>query len=304
MRLGKPAPTAVPPLDDDRFERALYLHMAALMVVEETYTSADKLMDAVLKHEEHFWTPTGAGSERRDRLWNNDVRRVVTALTLRGGARKAETETLVKNVGLTKGVRDEPELLALLMHDLYPGNATEGVEPPLHVAGLEPDLLGEAMVRKALRQEDQSEAPKFLKQALEGAEASSIQNAFDVPGRISAEHAKEARPWIQSVLDQDVPGRALAALSAAKSVGRTTAHAVLGEELAKALERKGTVELAKQIEKGSWEEKTGIPFATVSSREVNDWALRAQLAALPKSEHEDVLKERARLLTANAATAW
>ncbi len=144
-------------------------------------------------------------------------------------------------------------------------------------------LASELELREAL-------VPALGKQALEGAGAAPIQNAFDVLGRISAEHPEEARPWIRSVLDQDVPGRALAALSAAKSVGLKTAHAVLGEVLAQALEREGTVEMAKQIE------KDGIPNETVSLGEVRAWAIRKQLEALPKSEHEDVLKERAQFL--------
>ena len=87
-------------LDDPRFDRVLYLHMAALAAVERARENAEQakggapaksvasdagsLMDEILQHEERFWV-----REDRDRFSAAmDVslaRRLVAAATLRGG---------------------------------------------------------------------------------------------------------------------------------------------------------------------------------------------------------------------------
>ena len=121
--------------------------------------------------------------------------------------------------------------MARLLRDLYPGNA------PQHVNGLEPDLLGEAMVGRVLSKEGPG-AGAYLDRVFEGATDQAIRTGFAVLGRLS-ENNKKAEGWIAQVLGHDVAGRAMEALAAAKSVGERTAHAGLGRVLAKALEREG-----------------------------------------------------------------
>jgi nucleoside phosphorylase len=281
----RPPPSApVPALTDRHFDRVLYLHMAALAAVEGITFTAETLMDDVLDHEERFWlTQNDSRVHSAGRLFKAKARRAVAALTLTGGAANhADAEALLARVQ-----KQPDESLLLLLHDLYPGRK-QGASARPYLTGLEPDLLGEAMVLRALRNDDAA-PDDFLTQVFEGAGEQALRTGFEVLGRLSTKHAEEARGWIACVLDRDVNGRALPALEAAKALGQRTAHAVLGEELAAALERVGTTELAIAIEKE-------IPDQTVSLREVEAWALRKQLAALPESEDELVLSKRARLL--------
>jgi tetratricopeptide (TPR) repeat protein len=275
--LGKPVPAA-PRLDDPLYDRALYLHIAALMAVEGKHVTAATLMSDVLDHEERFWLQQAPRDARERRVFTADVPRVVTALTLRGGASdRLATDALVESV------LGRPDAnLAYLLRDLYPGAA------PRHVGALEPDLLGEALVLRVLAREGGA-AAELLRRALHGADEQAVETAFTVLGRISAGHP-EARPWIRAVLAPDVVARALPAFRAAKAVGKSSAFAVLGEELARALEAEGTAEVAAAIE------EEAIPDQTVALVEIGVWVMRTRLAALSGGEDHATLHERARLL--------
>src|SRR5262249_43624703 len=151
-------------------------------------------------------------------------------LTLLGGAGSvAEAHPIIGDEGM-----------ALLLHDLYPGTGAQ------YVGGLEPDLLGEAMVWRVLSKAGSSAGP-YLDRVFEHAEQRAVRTGFEVLGRLSEDH-KEAEDWIARVLAQDVVGRVLDAFEAARSVGEWTAHAGLGRVLAKALEREGTAQIAEQLE--------------------------------------------------------
>ena len=178
--------------------------------------------------------------------------------------------------------RDEEMLL--LAHDLYASRSRDG-----YAGGLEPDLLGEGMVRRALY-EERGEAGAFLGRVFDSASAVQLQTGFEVLGRMSVDYPEEARGWIASVLGSNVADRALPALEAAKNVRKSTAHAVLGQELAAALERGGTGALAESL----W--AAGLPEDTVSLREVGLWTTAAFLQALPPGDEEHVLAQRAALL--------
>ncbi len=273
---NKKAPEgAVPGLADPRFERVLYVHMAALVAVEGGKIEADTLIEDVLDHEQRFWR------EQIERVDVDDMRHVVAAITLTGGA-ASKTEAR-KIVELISG---EPnKKMALLLRDIYPGTA------PQYVVGLEPDLLGEAMVWRVLSKEGAS-AGAYLDRVFEGATEQALRNGFAVLGRLS-EYKKEAEGWIGHVLGRDVAGRAMAALAAAKAVGERTAYAALGRVLANVLAEKGTVEIAKRLE-------PELPYAdrTVSLREVGHWVLKVQLANISAGADE----ERAEIL--GALSAW
>jgi tetratricopeptide (TPR) repeat protein len=263
--------SAAPSLADQQYERVLYIHMAALAAVEGGVVKADMLMEDTLDHEERFWREQlrdrGHAGER---VAMDKMRRAMAALTLIGGAGSAaDAHALV-----------DDEELELLLHDLYPGNATQ------YMSGLEPDLLGQAMVWRVLSKEGAG-AGSYLDRVFDGVTDKAIRTGFGVLGRLSEDH-KEADGWIAHMLAHDVAGRAMEAFAAAKSVGEHTAHAGLGLGLVKALEREGTVETAKRLE-------AELPDAqqTVSLREVGRWVLATRLAHLPEGTHE----ERARVLS-------
>lgn len=267
----------IPPLEDSRYERVLYVHAAALAAAKGHAVHVDALMDDTLDHEERFWRAQLGD----DRLRIDDMRQVVAALTLKGGA--GSFEEVLDIVALIRGAPDP--IMASLVGDLYPGRA------PLHVGGIEPDLLGEALVRRTLSKAGAT-ANAFLDRVLAGANVYAIRTAFTVLGRISEEDEAAAR-WIASVLTQDVAGRTMEALAAAKIVGERTAYTKLGGVLAEVLAREGTVELAARLDKE-------LPKAdeTVSLRSVGKWVLETLLA----NTAEDRLEDRAALYNDLGAT--
>ena len=268
----------LPSLEHPRYERVLYVHAAALATAQARPVHVDALMEDTLDHEEHFWRdqlPDGGRIQKQKAV--RKMRLAVAELALKGGARdKAEAEHIVGD-----------DDMATLLRDLYPGRAGQR-----YLAGLEPDLLGEAMVWRALSQESDAAGP-WLDRVFEGADAQAIRTGFTVLGRLSEEH-EEAAGWIARVLARDVAGRAMEAFAAAKTVGERTAHAALGMELARALEREGTAELAERLE-------PDLPDAqqTVSLREVGLWVGAKQLAGLHESSAQE---ERARIL--NNLSVW
>ncbi|WP_044240724.1 hypothetical protein [Chondromyces apiculatus] len=123
----------------------------------------------------------------------------------------------------------------------------------------------------------------------EGASEHALRAGFSVLGRLSEEHPR-AQGWLAHLLDRDLPGRALAAFEAAKAIGERTAHARLGEVLGRALERKGTIALAVQLD------NAGLPEQTVSLREVGAWVDKTLLDHLPEPTDLASLSARAALL--------
>ncbi|MFY0567443.1 tetratricopeptide repeat protein [Archangium lansingense] len=276
----------VPALEDPRFERVLYVHMAALAVVDGLSFSAESLMEEILDHEERFWLTQAQPKLQTDgerRLFKDRMRRVVTALTLRGGASgQVEAEALLSRMS---GAQDGS--LLLFLRDLYAGGGESARQ--VYVGGLEPDLLGEAMVLRTLRKQDDA-ARGFLEGVFEGANEHSIRTGFEVLGRLSAEHSDEAGRWIGYLLEQGIEKRAVPAVEAAKAVGLRTAYATLGPQLAGVLERSGTPEVAAQLE------AVGLPYDARSLHAVVHWVLTTQLRHLPDGNGMEVVAARARLL--------
>jgi tetratricopeptide (TPR) repeat protein len=283
--VARGASPSLPPLEDELYDRVLYIHMAALRALEGVVVRAERLLGDMLDHEERFWLTQLSAEERsaaRGRKFKEQVARVVVALTLLGGAReRAQLRGVMRRV---LGAEDEG--LELLLRDLYPGGRGER-----YVNGLEPDLLGEALVHRTLERLQQAgEAKEYLAAVFDGAEEPALETGFVVLGRLSEQYPDEAGKWIAEVLGGDVTGRALPALAAAKALGKKTAHARVGVELARVLERVGTIELAQRLE------EAGLPEQTVSLREVRMWVTQLQLVPLPEDAGADALAERARVL--------
>jgi len=275
-----------PELNDSRFDRVLYVHMAALASVEGLSFTADSLMEELLDHEERFWLthahPTSETAAAQ-RLFKERVRQAVAALTLQGGsASKAKAEAMLSRLD-----GSHVQELLLFLRDLYPGGKERAGS--MYLSGLEPDLLGEAMVLRTLRKQDDP-AGGWLDRVFADADYRAIRNGLEVLGRISADYPDEVGNWIAWMLEQDLKGRAVMALEAAKAVGLRTAHAGIGRQLATALERNGTVEIATRLQ------RAGIPEHTVGLRGVGLWATETLLRHFPDTGAYDVLTRRAALL--------
>jgi len=282
---GKPVPKSPVDLSDERFGRPLYLHMAALAAVEGLSPTADSLLHGIVTHEKRFWVRPFEDGHRRDfdrAHFMARASRTVAAVTLRGGvSTKAEAEALNHQV---KGPSDD-EFIRFL-HGLYPGHGEDGQNN--YLAGLEPDLLGEALVAEVLSDSDTS--ADYLENVFDGTPPPVLRNGFTVLGRISLHHKDQAAKWLAQVLNVDAKGRALPAFEAAMTLGGETALAPLGLILAKGLQAEGTVELAALFERR-------VPHPTVSLREVGLWATDRLLRKIAsETPDEEALIESARLL--------
>ncbi|MEP7126259.1 MAG: hypothetical protein ABJE95_35335 [Byssovorax sp.] len=238
-------PAVAPVLTDRRFDRALYVQMAALAAVERRSFTADDLMDETLDHEERFWLVQAhpsmvAGTAQQ--VFRDRARRASAAFTLTGGdTTRAQALDL-----LTRLEGQSDDVMLALFHSLYPGAPRSGGQRG-YVGSLEPDLLGEAMVVRALSKEDDG-ADGLLTHIFQGRDEAAIESGLIVLARASLNHQQEASAWMDRVLGQDLAGRALPALNAAKTVSESSAHALLGMVLAKALERDGTKAIAEQLD--------------------------------------------------------
>jgi len=267
------------PLTDQRFERVLYLHMAALAAVEGLEFTASTLMKVILDHEERFWEMNAPKA---------DARQVMATATLRGGLQDRETARSVAQKVLGRPYVEDEWLRKL--HRIY---QRESEGSAVFLPGLEPDLLGEAMVlRVAVPDlEEDTVSRDWIDRVLPPSEDPGVlRNGLEVLGRASAAQPEAVRPWIQQLLSGPLHTRARLVLEAAKAVGERTAFSLLGEELWRRLESHGDANVARALE------EAGMPEATVSLRQVAEWTARTLLEALPVSEDEAVLKERARLL--------
>jgi tetratricopeptide (TPR) repeat protein/nucleoside phosphorylase len=278
-----------PPLTDGRFERVLYLHMAALAEVEGSEFEAHSLMDVVLDHEERFWESRARMDDVKLSFQRSLARQVVAAATLRGGLADQDTAVRIAQALFGDTLSEGARLLLWLLHRIYQrtGTGSSTFLPPL-----EPDLLGEGMVLRTASP-DQGEArppPDWIDRVFpENESTGAVGIGFEVLGRASAARPDVVRPWIERLLTASLHQRALLALQAAKAVGLHTAFSVLGDALADQLEVLGNERLALKLE------SAGIPHQTVSLRRVAEWVDRTRLGGLGVSEQEDMLAERARL---------
>ena len=276
-------------LDDDRFQRVLYIHMAALALVDRLVITADTLLSQILQHETDFWTRPFASANwnsHRKGTFLRGARRWVAALTLLGGAPdKATAERL-------RVAADGPEVQEFLdqLGRLYPGSGRPQTQDR-YLAKLEPDLLGEELVSSVL--EHAETASNFLSTISVGASPAAIENAFTVLGHLAWHFGKDSGHWIKDLLETDLDQRAEPALRAARALGEKTTSAPIGKSLAELVHDKGSVALAKRLEEKLAEMK--LPERSVSLRELAVCVWRKQLDGLPTDTIEAVQVERARL---------
>ena len=269
-------------LEDPRFERVLYLHMAALAAVEGVEFDAGSLMDVVLDHEERFWM-------RESQTLTVDValaRELVAAATLRGGlATKAAAREMCGRLAERAVTREDDELIALL-HRVY-----ERVREPDYLPALEPDLLGEGMILRVAtppRGNGSAVGDSWIERVfVPGEQGRALMVGFTVLGRASAVHADAVRAWIAVLLRTDLAARALVAIQVAKIVGQRTALSRLGDLVADALEERGSASIASELA------AIEIPHPTVSLPRVAEWRSRKLAEGLSEDDDETATAARA-----------
>ncbi len=268
-QLEKSTPPDLIDLEDQRFGRILYLHMSALAAVERLGTKAESLVGEIAVHERHFWAKRYQEQFGEDDFeaadFDRRCGRLVAAVTLLGGAPSREAaEALSQRVG---GPTSCYQHLVPFLRSLYPGRGQAAQDR--YMGGLEPDLLGEALVWSVLT--DPENAPQaFLDDVFTDTDEMTLRNGFVVLGRVSLQNPSIAEPWLAGVLEADIPNRARPAFLAALGLASRTAFSPLGLILARALEREGTLDQAVEF-------FPLVPLRTVSLREVALWTVRRTL---------------------------
>ena len=244
--LGKAvtAPPTAPPLDHEDFERVLLVHTAALAAVEGEQVPSHSLLDWLLTREE--WgidrvreKQAGLGPEIQRATYH-----AAALVTLAQGAdsRDETVEIISRAPSLEDQPRARREQVAEILHVLYHGRRW--------CDGVEPDLVGEHLVERHLR-----DAPELLDAAF----------GFDVPearlevGLTVLNRLTQRRPanrrLLELVIEKGLRHLSLAAVRVAVTGGDP-----IGVVLADALSRVPDPEVARQVE-------AGLPYPTTSLRE-------------------------------------
>lgn len=147
-------PTERGDLQSDLYDRVLFLHLAALnRLLGEEGDSESALLDFVLRREQGF-LDTALATEGLPHLRGQAIRQALALLTLSGGAVSAEdAQELIRRAPLLE--HEDPSTLARLAQLLRVFYPSDG-----WLAGLEPDILGEHLVARAVEQ-DPSLLDKF-----------------------------------------------------------------------------------------------------------------------------------------------
>ena len=132
--LGAPMHRFEPDLSSSVFDRPLFIHMAALAVLNGDRTSeAEGLMDSLLHREWRFWKQTGYAPNTDYEDWADSL----AWLSLVQGASGDQLLIALQALGI------EGKEIASGLAQAYPGGTRR-------VAALQPDLLAEALIKSQL----------------------------------------------------------------------------------------------------------------------------------------------------------
>jgi tetratricopeptide (TPR) repeat protein len=265
-----------PDLSDRRFDRPLWLHMAALSVLFKAETddgetggtasaSPDKLLEGALLREHKHWRDTALAAELD--IDDGLAARAVAVATLLSAASGDEAEEALRAVG-----SDKMDCLRVAnwLRKLYPGDPDSWFHP------LEPDLLGEALLAKIL-----SDAPSVVDRALVAVIPERAERPLTVLTRMAHQNA-DAR----AALERGIAARFDVLRPVALEVARGSGDP-LGKILADALKRNPRAEIAEAV-------VLRLPESTVAFSELAVVATETSLDAARKRDEEP--EEIARLL--------
>ncbi len=272
-------------LGDERFEQILYVHAAALDIIERArrgedapkVRSARALLGSVIDHEQRLWMNRWTFPEQRraeaERRFRRAAQRAVAALTLRGGAPDATTtRTLLDRANAPRSVDDGTphETFEMLLRDLYPGRAAHGGAAAEREAGylapLEPDLLGETLVAMVL----DAEPEDYATLAFTGASPVAWEVGFTVLGRIMQSGQETAEAVVGQLLCEGFEQRAVPAVRAALAVSSREVFSRMATLVTSRLVAHCPGALASRIE-------AALPKTTLSLGELCAWSYQQQL---------------------------
>ncbi len=302
------SPSALPAarFEDPIYRRPLFLHMAALALVESHAVHGRReILEATLDHETRFWN--AARADRRIPVALDDVLRKLTpravaALTLIGGAaHEVEAETFLARATTSESPVPPQEVPILTLQELlrrtYDAEHRDSLDRRF-LRGLEPDLLGEFQVLTLITQlkKEGRNPSAWLAALFPEPLPANLQTAFIVLGRIAADTDSTSSPVITdaltTLLSYATESRAFPCLLACLSVGTKTAHSPLGSLLAAALRVLRNPDQARDLARLM---DPFVPENTVSLREVAAWVSHTLSQSSPvASNNVAQLAERAR----------
>ncbi|MCH9687681.1 MAG: tetratricopeptide repeat protein [Deltaproteobacteria bacterium] len=284
-------------LDDERFERILYVHAAALDLVERArrgdqapqLPSPAKLLKSVLDHEERFWlTRWVLPNVRRgeaERRFRRAARRTVAGLTMRGGVPDATAaQTLLENTDAPACADDTTphETFAMVLRDIYPGREEHGGSAPEReaefLAPLEPDLLGEALVAGVLEAEPEG----YVQGVFVGASSAEWESGFRMLGRVMQASREPAATVTEQLLSEGLQQRAVPAVRAALAMSRTEVFSGLATKVVSMLTARCPPSLAGSIERA-------LQGRTLSLVKLQVWAYRQLLPEAVGTQRAELL---------------
>ena len=146
-RLKRPKPKSEPSdLGASDYERALLLHMTALLAVQDIRVQGmDSILQGVLAREAEYWFKE-LDNRQLPKLLEPGFERLVGIIGGYGGVRnqREAIEVISKISFFSDQPRAMIEAIANILHDCYPG--------ALWIEPIQPDLLNEYLVEKATRE--------------------------------------------------------------------------------------------------------------------------------------------------------
>ena len=227
---------ACPDLQGSEFERALYVHMAALAAVEgDAIERAQDALRLALEHERHFWHRE-VEDMGLDAASSEDLKEALSAavfvLTLTGGAgAEKDAKAIVALAGERWDLSSSHlRVLKRLLRRLYAGDDGR------YLDCLTPDLLGEELVAETLQQD-----ASILQALLDAAGTRYGRSILTVLTRL-AQRRPEAEAWLRS----GVSGRLRILGKAAVDVAVETGDP-MGLVIARVLEKEKDVGVAEVL---------------------------------------------------------
>ena len=273
-------------LDDELFDRVLFVHFAALTSLEggtlaNSRTVSDDLLQARIEQEGRYWE-TSARQSGLKPLSERARRRAVALATLTTASGEGEAATLVTAV---PDLADEPEgerrSIANWLRSLYPG---EGFFRPL-----EPDLLADALLATVL-----TEVPELAERLLARSDAAHAKRCLGVLTRAARSHDSVASA-LRAALAVHVSSFWEQAIEVAQETGDP-----IGSLLADVIEETPQPELAAQMLPLLPTETVALrELAAVVTRQAYDRLLETQPVGLARDEEAaELLTDLARQLAA------
>lgn len=152
----------MPDLTHRHFGRPLYVQMAALAALRGWSPEGKGLLANVLEHEQRYWTSrlcARRATAAEVRRTKNRVSQCASAVTLLGKVTQDEALSLFGR--LDRSSRNDSQLVLDLLSELQPSE-------PGRLNGLQPDLLGEALVAETLLGLDEASRPTPDRKRSEG----------------------------------------------------------------------------------------------------------------------------------------